>query len=57
MLAGRSWCEPREDAVQFALGDMKTDATRVALRPYGSYFTSNMSDHAEGFSTEKMDHK
>jgi len=55
MLAGRSWCEPREDAVQFGPGDMKTDATRVALRPYGSYFASNVSDHAEGFPTQKMD--
>ena len=54
MLAGRSWCGPREDAVQFGLGNMKTDATRVALRPYGSCFTSNGSDHAEGFSTQKM---
>ena len=34
---------------------MRADTTRVALRPYGSYFASNMSDHAEGFSTEKMD--
>jgi len=40
MLAGRSSCEPREDAVQVGLGELRTDATRVALRPYGSYFAT-----------------
>jgi GT2 family glycosyltransferase len=51
----RTYPEAREGDYRRLIKWASTSGTKAtrALRPYGSYFASNASDHVEGFSTEK----